>query len=373
MTSNLNSSDYYQILGVPRTASDAELKKAYRKLSIKWHPDKNPGNEQATTNFQKISEAYATLSDEKKRRIYDQYGAEGVNQAEQMGGDMPTGGGGMPFGFRPGGGGGGGMSPEEAQAFFSQFFGGADPFGGSFGGAGGPGMHFHMGGPGRRSSRMQADPFAQMFGGSMGGMPGGMGGMPGGFGGMPGGMGGMGGMPGGMGGSFRQPQREKRYDTIPAGTIVSLKGLQSRPERNGDRGQVQQYDSRSGRYIVQLEDTDETMSVKPTNLLQHVHVTLHGLESKPEWNGQKGTIIAWDESRERYNIYVMGLRKAISLKPANCILENGTCGKITGLKAKPELNNTFGTITAFNQESGRYDVQLSRDKILRLKLENIHV
>jgi len=372
--SNLRSSDYYQILGVSRSASDAELKKAYRKLSIKWHPDKNPGNEQATTNFQKISEAYAVLSDEKKRKIYDQYGAEGVNQAEQMGEDnMP--GGGMPFGFRPGGR-GGGMSPEDAQAFFSQFFGGSDPFGGSFGGGGMPGgmpggMHFSMGGApgmsfggGPRSARMQADPFAQMFGG---GMPGGMGGS---FGGMPGGMGGM---PGGMGGSFRRKAQEKRYDTISQGTIVSLKGLQSRPERNGDRGEVRQYDQRSGRYIVELEDTEETMSVKPTNLLQHVHVKLHGLESKADWNGQRGTIIAWDPTKERYNIYVMGLRKAVSLKPANCILENGTCGKITGLQSKPELNDTWGTIKDFNKESGRYDVQLSRDKILRLKLENIHV
>lgn len=290
-----------------------------------------------------------------------------------MGDDMPAGG--MPFGFRPGGGHGhggghhGGMSPEEAQAFFSHFFGGGDPFGASFGGGGGgPRMSFGGGGPRQGgSARMQSDPFAQMFGGGMGGgMPGGMGG----FGGMPGGMGGM---PGGMGGSFRQPRQEKRYDTISPGTVVSLKGLQSRPERNGDRGEVQQFDPRSGRYIVILEDTDETMSVKPSNLLQHVHVTLNGLESKPEWNGQRGTIIAWDPSKERYNIYAMGLQKAVSLKPGNCILENGTCGQITGLQAKPELNGKWGTITKFTPETGRYDVQLSRDKILRLKLENIHV
>lgn len=334
-----------------------------------WHPDKNPGDDQATKNFQKISEAYAVLSDEKKRRIYDQYGAEGVNQAEQMGEDnMPSGG--VPFGFRPGGGGGhhgASMSPEEAQQFFAHFFGGADPFGGSFGG-GSPGMHFHMGGgdPRRRSAgQMQGDPFSQIFG---------MGGMPGGMGGMPGGMHSFGGMPGGMGGGFRQPQQQvQRYDTIAPGTIVSLKGLQSRPERNGDRGEIQQYDPRSGRYIVVLEDTEETMSVKPTNILQHVHVKLHGLESKPDWNGQRGTIIAWDPSKERYNIYVMGLSKVVSLKPANCVLDNGTCGKIAGLQSKPELNDKWGTIKNFHSDSGRYDVQLSRDKILRLKLENIHV
>eukprot|EP00934_Nitzschia_sp_Nitz4_P002808 Nitzschia sp. Nitz4//scaffold70_size99833//54540//55881//NITZ4_004597-RA/size99833-snap-gene-0.146-mRNA-1//-1//CDS//3329557141//2798//frame0 len=371
--SNLNSNDFYQILGVSRNATDAELKKAYRKLSIKWHPDKNPGDDQATKNFQKISEAYAVLSDEKKRKVYDQYGIDGVNQAEQMGEDsMPSGG--MPFGFRPGGGGGRGhgMSSEEAEAFFSHFFGGADPFGASFGG--GPGMQFHVGGGGpRRSSAQMHDPFGGGFGGmpgGFGGMPFGMGGMPGG---MPGGMGGMGGMPGGMGGSFRQQPQPKRYDTIEPGTIVSLKGLQSRPDRNGDRGEIRQYDQRTGRYIVVLEDTEETMSVKPANILQHVHVKLHGLESKPEWNGQRGTIIAWDPTKERYNIYVMGLSKAISLKPANCVLDNGTCGKIAGLQSKPELNEKWGTIKSFNSSTGRYDVQLSSDKILRLKLENIHV
>ena len=86
------------------------------------------------------------MSDPKKREIYDQYGVDGVNQAEQMGDNMP--GGGMPFGFRPGGGGGGPggghMSPEEAQAFFSQFFGGSDPFGGGFGGMGGPGVRMNI-------------------------------------------------------------------------------------------------------------------------------------------------------------------------------------------------------------------------------------
>ena len=337
-----------------------------RLVSIfpQWHPDKNPGNEQATKNFQKISEAYACLSDEKTRKIYDQYGKEGVNQAEQMGDNMPAGG--MPFG-RGGHGGGAhhGMSPEDAQAFFSHFFGGGDPFGASFGGGG------MGGGPrgGGGSQRMHMDPLSQMFGGGMGG------GMPGGsfaFGGMPGGSFG-GGMPSGMGGGARRPREEKRYDTIEPGTVVSLKGLQSRPERNGDRGEIQQYDARTGRYIVILEDTDETMSVKPANLLQHVHVKLHGLESKPEWNGQRGTIIAWDPTKERYNIYVMGLQRAISLKPGNCILDNGTCAKITGLQSKPDLNDKWGKILKFTAETGRYDVQLSAGKILRLKLENIHV
>jgi DnaJ family protein B protein 4 len=71
--------DFYTILGVPRTANEADLKKAYRKLAMKWHPDKNPNNvEAAQAKFQEISEAYAVLSDSKKRQLYDQYGEDGL-------------------------------------------------------------------------------------------------------------------------------------------------------------------------------------------------------------------------------------------------------------------------------------------------------
>ena len=317
-----------------------------------WHPDKNPGDEQATRNFQKISEAYATLSDEKKRKIYDAYGKEAADQSENMPEGHPMGGhggfGGMPGGFGFGGGGGGhGMSPDEAQFLFSQFFGGSDPFGGMGMGMGGGGR----GGPGIRMS--------------MGGHPG-----MGGFGSM-GGMGGMGG-PSGFGMRSQQPQ-PKRYDAIPTGTIVSLKGLISKPEKNGDRGEVVQYDPSTGRYVVRIEDTDETLKVKPSNLLQHVHVRVHGLESRADLNGEKATILAWDERKERYNIYVMKISKCISLKPSNVVLDNGAVGQITGLQSKPELNGKWGTINSFNSSTGRYDVQLSAGKILRLKLDNIRL
>jgi hypothetical protein len=69
----------------------------------------------------------------------------------------------------------------------------------------------------------------------------------------------------------------------------------------------------------------------------------------------------------------MEWRKSNNLLPLNVILEDGTVGMITGLQSKPELNGKFGTIKKFNSDSGRYDVQLSAEKILRLKLENIHV
>ncbi|KAK9301818.1 hypothetical protein QLX08_006006 [Tetragonisca angustula] len=71
--------DYYKVLEVQRNATSGDIKKAYRKLALKWHPDKNPDNlEEANKRFKEISEAYEVLIDEKKRRVYDQYGKEGL-------------------------------------------------------------------------------------------------------------------------------------------------------------------------------------------------------------------------------------------------------------------------------------------------------
>ena len=75
--------DYYEVLGVSKGSSLDEIKKAYRKLAIKYHPDRNPGDKEAEANFREATEAYEVLSDDKKRPIYDQYGfagLEGMNQ-----------------------------------------------------------------------------------------------------------------------------------------------------------------------------------------------------------------------------------------------------------------------------------------------------
>jgi len=107
------SKDYYEILGVNKNATDAELKKAYRKLAMQYHPDRNPGNTEAENKFREISEAYRILSDGTKRAQYDQYG----RVFDENGG-----------GF---GGGGGGFSGET---IFEEFFG--DVFGDFFGSTG---------------------------------------------------------------------------------------------------------------------------------------------------------------------------------------------------------------------------------------------
>ena len=84
--------DYYEVLGVSKNASDDEIKKAYRKLAIKYHPDKNPGDKEAEAKFKEINEAHDVLSDKQKRARYDQFGHAGV------GGNGFGGGAGNPFG-----------------------------------------------------------------------------------------------------------------------------------------------------------------------------------------------------------------------------------------------------------------------------------
>ena len=161
---NVRSEDYYRVLGVERRADATALKKAYRKLAVKYHPDKNPDNPSAEENFKRVAEAYDCLSDPQKRAAYDRFGKEGARAAEQGGG----------FG------GGGGMRAHHVDPhdIFAQFFdmhaqqrrgsrGGGAPGGatfrfGSMGGGMPGGAQFFVngvpvGGGGRRRRREPAE------------------------------------------------------------------------------------------------------------------------------------------------------------------------------------------------------------------------
>lgn len=110
--------DYYDILGISKGASDGEIKKAYRKMALKYHPDKNPDDKAAEEKFKQAAEAYEVLSDPNKKSRYDQFGHQAFDGA--------------------GGFGGGGMNMEDIFSQFGDIFGGAFGGGGGFSGFGGP-------------------------------------------------------------------------------------------------------------------------------------------------------------------------------------------------------------------------------------------
>ena len=114
--------DYYEVLGVSKNATEDEIKKAYRKIAIQYHPDRNPGDKEAEEKFKEAAEAYSVLSDKQKRQQYDQFGFDGPN-----------------FGGGFGGFGAGGFSMDDIFSMFGDVFGGHGGFGG-FSGFGGRGQ-----------------------------------------------------------------------------------------------------------------------------------------------------------------------------------------------------------------------------------------
>ncbi|XP_031155911.1 dnaJ homolog subfamily B member 2 isoform X1 [Sander lucioperca] len=162
--------DYYNVLGVSKTASQDDIKKAYRKLALKWHPDKNPDNkDEAETKFKELAEAYEVLSDTSKRDAYDRYGNDRMGHTGSSSSDFSSDFPGFTFTFR---------NPDDV---FREFFGGQDPFANffddfsSFGGSSsrlGPSRFFSF-----PSAGVDFTSFSSSFGGldGMDSMGGGMG------------------------------------------------------------------------------------------------------------------------------------------------------------------------------------------------------
>lgn len=340
---DLTSDNYYKLLGVEKDASDAEIKKAFRRLAIKYHPDKAKGDkEKATENFKKISEAYEVLSDKEKRKTYDNFGKQGVN--------------GQGFNF---------TNPDD---LFSQVFGhgqGGDPFANMFTEA-----FFGGGGGGRNQTSFSfssggADPmrdvFAQFLGGGGMSQGFGMGGPAGGF--------SFGGMPG-MNGTRSRRQRQS-YDCYKKGTIVFVKNLQKQTWLNDYQGVIKGYDRAKRRYLVEVDDVGER-SLKRENLMQLIqNVKIIGLKSKPQLNGKTGIVFDSERARNRCTIRVD--KQNLSLSCENLIFPKDTVVEIVGLKKGTQYNGRMGTIVDIDNYKQRYTLQLSVTEKLSVRFGNVFV
>lgn len=163
--------DYYEVLGVNKLATDAEIKKAYRKLAKKYHPDMNKDNPKAEELFKEVTEAYEVLSDKEKRKLYDQFGHAAFDEGAGQGGAYGAGG----QGFGSGAGGFGGFGGQGFRGGFSGGGGfGNSGFGGfgsgNFGGGGGGSFHFNgNSGDGYQEYYYTGDNLDDIFDGFFGG------------------------------------------------------------------------------------------------------------------------------------------------------------------------------------------------------------
>ena len=163
--------DYYEVLGVNKSATDAEIKKAYRKLAKKYHPDMNKDNPKAEDLFKEVTEAYEVLSDKEKRKLYDQFGHAAFDEGAGQGGAYGAGG----QGFGSGAGGFGGFGGQGFRGGFSGGGGfGNSSFGGfgsgNFGGGGNGSFHFNgNSGDGYQEYYYTGDNLDDIFDGFFGG------------------------------------------------------------------------------------------------------------------------------------------------------------------------------------------------------------
>jgi phage baseplate assembly protein gpV len=178
----------------------------------------------------------------------------------------------------------------------------------------------------------------------------------------------LGGKGGSMNGGARRPPR---FDEIPTGTKVVIQGLQSAPQHNGKEGAVQGYNAASQRYTIELPDGEVALkTARLTIMVDNCKVT--GITSKPELNGSRGRVVNYDPEKGRYTV-ILSSGAGISLSPSNLILPEGTKAVVQGLQSEAAAvyNEKRGLIESYDAQAERYQVKVSDDKSLKIKLENL--
>jgi len=262
-----NNDDYYKILGVDKNATESEIKKAYKKLAIKYHPDKNLNNKEAEEKFKIISDAYSILSDKDKRLKYDQFGKNGLNNN------------------------GINVNPND---IFNTFFQGQDPFGSGF-----PFSNGFSKGNVRTTIHRNGVSYTR-FNNSGSRIP-------------------------------RQPLQYPNEVNIIRKNIkimvVKISNIYKRKEINEKLGTIVNYDINKKRYLIKLENGKQVL-LKHDNLLQLVNVKITKLSDK-NMNNLNGKIIGLCEDLGRYKVNLNN--KIVALKQSNFIVDNNTCVELINL------------------------------------------
>ena len=322
----IGSDCYYRVLGLERDASEADLKRAYKKLALRWHPDKAK-EAKAEENFKRISEAYDTLSDAKKREIYDAYGKRGLE------GGMGGGGG---HGFR------GHVDPDEIfRHFFRGGFDDGDDFFGRGGGFRSGGHPFFGGG--------------FNFEGPQGGYPRAKRGC---------------GSQNNCGSNNCKPEPPPPY-VIPNETKVLIHSLKGSAKFNHMQGTIKSFEEDSGRYNVKVEGTDSEVSVKPGNFCQLGDKVKIGLiPERTELQGVTAEVVSFNPVTGRYGVKV-GAGMALSLEMASLKLPLNARVHLIGLESAQYNEQTGKIVGDFDGE--RYELELRGGKRLRIRPSNLRL
>ena len=314
MSHQTKSNDLYKVLGLDKNANQTDIKKAYRKLAMKYHPDKNPEDKETAANkFKEISEAYEILSDETKKQQYDQYGSA----------SFMNNGGAQHF------------THSDPQEIFRQFFGTNSPFT-NMSGHGNGFKIFTRTSSSRTTNRTPFSHNNDFF-------------------------------------SMNQGRKPPLYPDNPTllkpNTYVRIHGLKSKPQYNNKTGKIMNYNKTSNRYTVNL-DNGTTVNILRLNMQSIVaNVEIMNLTNRQELNGVEGSIQHYDIKKNKYVINTTDHR-TIMLKRENILLPAKTNVYLENLKNE-NWNGRCGSIVSYEPDTERYQIDMGKSKILNVKIENI--
>eukprot|EP00747_Dinoflagellata_sp_TGD_P191926 gnl/TRDRNA2_/TRDRNA2_56006_c1_seq1.p1 gnl/TRDRNA2_/TRDRNA2_56006_c1~~gnl/TRDRNA2_/TRDRNA2_56006_c1_seq1.p1 ORF type:complete len:570 (+),score=92.42 gnl/TRDRNA2_/TRDRNA2_56006_c1_seq1:1-1710(+) len=175
------------------------------------------------------------------------------------------------------------------------------------------------------------------------------------------------------GSKYKLADPERRFDLLPNGAVVIIASLSSRPDLQGKLATVVGYDADQQHYLVNVRDTGETASLNASNC-QHVvfNVRIKGLVVQPELNGVGDALVfEFEQLSGSFKVQVTSQKMVLSLPPENIELPSGTSVEIMGVQSRPELNGRRGKIVAFDADVGRYSVQMSAGEIKQLRPANV--